>query len=231
MQEAVLAIIAKMLYTDDMILASKTPCKNSYQQFGYFFQEQRDNIRDKCNHELAGNPGTWPRALFISVGNEPGALFARASGECRMGQIPNSLPRCKLDAAACSEVFDLPARQILRKKGEKEKMSQLRNLPTEAAQAFAELITVRNNQVISMALAKESGIKMTLLAFAEGEDVSEEQYFGDTLYYVLDGTAVICREEKESAVKTGEVLMVPAGVVHAVRGKGAFKLLQITLEG
>ncbi len=110
-------------------------------------------------------------------------------------------------------------------------MSQLRNLPTEAAEAIAEMISVRKNQVISMALTKESGIQMTLLAFAEGENVSEEQYFGDTLYYVLEGTAVICRKEKEITVKTGEVLMVPAGVVHAVRGKGAFKLLQITLEG
>ncbi len=110
-------------------------------------------------------------------------------------------------------------------------MSQLRNLPTEGAEALAELVSVRNNQVISMALTRDSKIQMMLLAFAEGEDVSEEQYFGDTLYYVLEGTAMICREEKEIIVTTGEVLMVPAGIIHAVRGKGAFKILQITLEG
>ncbi len=110
-------------------------------------------------------------------------------------------------------------------------MNQLRNLPTEAARDFSELITARNNQVVSMALTKGSGVHMTLLAFAEGEDVSEEQYFGDTLYYILEGAAVICQSEKEIPIRAGQVLMVPAHMVHAVRGEGAFKILQITLEG
>lgn len=108
-------------------------------------------------------------------------------------------------------------------------MSQLRNLPTEAAAALTDLISVRKNQVVSMALTRGGGTSMTLLAFAEGEDVSEEQYFGDTLYYVAEGEAVVRREGTDIPVRAGQVLMVPAGTLHEVRGKGAFKILQITL--
>lgn len=35
---------------------------------------------------------------FISASNEPGAVPARAFGECHGGQIPRSLLRCKSDA-------------------------------------------------------------------------------------------------------------------------------------
>lgn len=108
-------------------------------------------------------------------------------------------------------------------------MTQFRNLPGETAAALSEMISVRKNQVVSMALTRGSGTSITLLAFAEGEDVSEEQYFGDTLYYTVEGEAVIRRGERDIPVRAGEVLMVPAGTLHEVRGKGAFKILQITL--
>ena len=108
-------------------------------------------------------------------------------------------------------------------------MTQLRNLPEETAAALSELISVRKNQVVSMAFTRGNGTSMTLLAFAEGEDVSEEQYFGDTLYYAVEGEAVICRGDRDIPLRCGEVLMVPAGTLHGVRGRGAFKILQIIL--
>lgn len=109
-------------------------------------------------------------------------------------------------------------------------MSQLRNFPEEKAAALSELISIRENQVVSMALTRGNGISMTLLAFAEGEDVSEEQYFGDTLYYGVEGEAVIRRGERDILLHQGEVVMVPAGTLHGVSGRGEFKILQITVN-
>lgn len=108
--------------------------------------------------------------------------------------------------------------------------STLRNLPTEQAEALSGLITDRKNQVVSMALSQRPGIQMTLLAFSAGEDVSEEQYFGDTFYYVVQGNAVIRFSGQDIPVMEGEVLMVPADTLHALVGNGAFKILQITLD-
>ena len=82
-----------------------------------------------------------------------------------------------------------------------------------------------------MTLAQGSDTNMTLLAFAADESVSEEKYFGDTLYYVVEGAACIVLPAERVRVGTGKVLKVDAQVEHAVGGAdgGAFKLLQITL--
>lgn len=109
-------------------------------------------------------------------------------------------------------------------------MSRLRNLPTGEARGLSALIPVRDKQVVSMALTKGEGVQITLLAFGEGENISEEQYFGDTLYYMVQGSGAVCLREGEIPVKEGEVLMVPAGRLHGIRGDGAYKILQITLE-
>ena len=96
----------------------------------------------------------------------------------------------------------------------------LRNLPTDAAANLAQLIDIRPGQVSSMALTRNAGFDLTLLAFAPGESVSEEEYFGDVLYYLADSRI---------ALEAGQVLRVPAHVEHAVEGANSegFKLLQL----
>ena len=53
----------------------------------------------------------------------------------------------------------------------------LRNLPTDVATSLAQMIDIRPSQVSSMALTRNAGFDLTLLAFAPGESVSEEEYF------------------------------------------------------
>lgn len=110
-------------------------------------------------------------------------------------------------------------------------MDVLRNLPTDQGAKLGELIEIRPGRVVSMALSRSEGCQMTLLAFSAGESVSEEQYWGDTFYYVLEGempleTAAGCR-----VLRTGECMAVPVGTLHAIGGEGPFKLLQITVRG
>ena len=105
-----------------------------------------------------------------------------------------------------------------------------RNLPTESAASLASLIDARPGQVSSMSFTRlDDSVSMTLLAFAEGESVSEEMYPADTLYLVIEGLTDIVFAERRVAVREGEVLMVPAGIEHAVEPGGAAKLLQVSL--
>ena len=105
-----------------------------------------------------------------------------------------------------------------------------RNLPTEAAAPLASLIDARSGQVSSMALTRLGDpVSATLLAFAAGESVSEEVYPGDTFYLVAEGSVDIVFADRRVAMAAGEVLMVPAGVEHAVEPQGAAKLLQVCL--
>ena len=106
----------------------------------------------------------------------------------------------------------------------------LRNLPLEEAFELAERITCRPGQVSSMGLtARDSTCDMTLLAFADGEIVSEETYAADMLYLVLEGEPSIVLPDTRVAVSAGQMLVVPASTLHAVEGPGAFKILQIAV--
>lgn len=109
-------------------------------------------------------------------------------------------------------------------------MSALRNLPAVHPQAFASLIDIRPNRVVSMSLSRSKHGSIMLLAFAEGEFVSEEVYPGDTLYQVLEGEMPLTMNGSTLLLNAGEVLLVPAGVSHAIGGTSAFKVMQLTLN-
>ena len=105
-----------------------------------------------------------------------------------------------------------------------------RNLPIDAAAPLASLIDARPGQVSSMTLTRLGDpIGATLLAFSDGESVSEERYPGDTLYYLVEGAAQIRFADHSVAMTAGDVLRVPADVEHAVEPTCATKLLQICL--
>ena len=76
-------------------------------------------------------------------------------------------------------------------------MPILKNLPTQKAESIKELIDIRKGQVLSMALSNSEHVQMTILSFSENEMVSEESYFGDTMYILLEGETKIMMEDKE----------------------------------
>lgn len=104
----------------------------------------------------------------------------------------------------------------------------LRNLPTDAPMRLSDLTAYHPGHVSSRTLTTlEAGASITVLAFDDGESVSEEEYFGDMLYYAIEGSCDIVLPNRRVALAAGEVLMVPAHVLHAVEGRSAFKLLQV----
>ncbi len=109
-------------------------------------------------------------------------------------------------------------------------MQNFRNLPTERAENLARLVPILPGRVVSMALSQSERCQMTLLAFADGESVSEERYFGDTFYYVLEGEMPLRREGQTECLLTGDCIAVPAGTLHAIGGTRPFKVLQITIQ-
>lgn len=109
-------------------------------------------------------------------------------------------------------------------------MDSLRNLPTQQPEKLAELIQIQRGRVVSMSMSRHEHCQMVLLAFGDGESVSEECYFGDTLYYVLEGGLSISLEQSSHTLCAGDCLAVPAQIPHAVAAQGSCKLLQITLS-
>lgn len=107
-------------------------------------------------------------------------------------------------------------------------MDILRNLP-ETPKALAGLIDIRPGRVVSMSLSRSETVQMMLMAVADGEAVTAEQYPGDVLYYIIEGTMPLERGGQTYLLHAGDCVAMPAGEPHAIGGAGAFKLLQITV--
>ena len=109
-------------------------------------------------------------------------------------------------------------------------MKYLRNIPEIEAAAMEELVSIRDGQIISMALSRSEHAWVVLFAMAAGELISEEIYPGDTMYHVLSGGVQIGQGQKEIPVMAGEALAVGAGVLHSLHVLQDTKMLQITLN-
>lgn len=93
-------------------------------------------------------------------------------------------------------------------------MNSFKNVPTEP-KMLSDLINAKKNQVVSMALSKRDDVTVSVFSFSDNEGVSEEEYFGDTLYYVLEGEMSISIDEKTYELKQGECMAVEAKTSHA----------------
>lgn len=109
-------------------------------------------------------------------------------------------------------------------------MNLLRNLPTSSPEQLSQMISIQPGRVVSMALSRSEHCQMMLMAFGAGESVSEESYFGDTLYLVIEGDMPLGFSDQNAMLHAGDCIMVPAHTLHAIGGHGAFKLLQITIQ-
>ncbi|MBI5365718.1 MAG: cupin domain-containing protein [Planctomycetes bacterium] len=101
-----------------------------------------------------------------------------------------------------------------------------------AAQVFdlAGLVTYADGAVVSRALALAAGGTVTLFAFDRGEELSEHTAPFDALVHVLDGAGEFVVGGTTHRVSTGQVLLMPAGVPHAVKAVERFKMLLTMLR-
>lgn len=105
----------------------------------------------------------------------------------------------------------------------------LKNLSETKAENLNSLVEIKPHQVVSMALSKNENANITLLAFADGEDLSEEVYPQDTLYFVIEGAMSVVSNEGPIPVSAGQVIKVPAGKPHRLSAQEAFKIMQISI--
>ena len=109
-------------------------------------------------------------------------------------------------------------------------MATIKNVPIGKPEKLADLIKIKKNQVLSKSFASSGHVNITLLSFSGQEDVSEEKYFGDTMYYIIEGNTYLSQNKELIALEAGDVVSVPADVLHGIGGKDSFKVLQITVN-
>jgi quercetin dioxygenase-like cupin family protein len=116
-----------------------------------------------------------------------------------------------------------------------EPATRLNVLKSELAPAkpvpLGEAVSYLPASIVSRTLAKAKGGSVTLFAFDAGQELSEHTAPFDALVQVLDGAVELTIGGERVTARTGEVVLMPANVPHAVRAPEPFKMLLSMVKG
>ena len=88
-----------------------------------------------------------------------------------------------------------------------------------------DLVDYQQGSVVSNTLVKKEKGTVTLFAFDAGEGLSEHTAPFDALVQIVDGEADVSVGSEKHSVSSGEVLLLPADIPHAVQATKRFKML------
>ena len=95
---------------------------------------------------------------------------------------------------------------------------------------LSENVPYAIGSVVSKTLLKKEVGNITLFSFDTGQGLSEHTAPFDAVVYILDGEAQITIGGETQTVAAGEMLVMPAGVAHALHAERHFKMLLIMLR-
>lgn len=103
----------------------------------------------------------------------------------------------------------------------------IKNIEFGKALEVVNLVDYQPGKVVSLTLSQNKNLSMTLFAFAKGEAISSHSAPGDAMVYILDGKAEITIGSETVTATTGQVVVMPANVPHALDAIENFKMLLI----
>jgi len=95
----------------------------------------------------------------------------------------------------------------------------------------AESVDYSTQSVISRQVLKSEKGNITLFAFDKGEGLSEHTAPFDAMVLLLDGKAEIIIGGKPNALQTGEAIIMPANIPHALKAVERFKMMLVMIRG
>ena len=90
---------------------------------------------------------------------------------------------------------------------------------------MADLAAYNEGSVVSRQITKADAGNVTLFAFDKEQELSEHTAPYDALAHVLDGEVEITLGGKPFQLKTGDAIIMPANIPHAVKALTRFKML------
>lgn len=99
------------------------------------------------------------------------------------------------------------------------------NIEHSRVHALADLVDYQPGKVASLTLAQRSGVGLTLFAIDQGEGLGTHSAPGDALVQILDGAAEVTIDGKAHILRTGQAIVMPAEIPHALKAIEPFKFL------
>ena len=97
-----------------------------------------------------------------------------------------------------------------------------KNIPVNEILHLGDRLEYKEGQVISITIAQNERLSITLFALPKGEEISTHVTVGDAIVQILDGEAHIVVGDVEHNVKAGEM---PSEVPHSLDARENFKML------
>ncbi|MGB2763251.1 MAG: cupin domain-containing protein [Candidatus Aminicenantaceae bacterium] len=88
-----------------------------------------------------------------------------------------------------------------------------------------EAIEYSKGSIVSKTIIEKKTGTITLFSFDEGQNLSEHKAPFDALVFIIDGEGEIIINKRSHILKTGQMIIMPANIPHAVNAKKKFKML------
>ncbi len=88
-----------------------------------------------------------------------------------------------------------------------------------------EIIEYSPGAIVSKVIVKQEEGNVTLFAFDKGQGLSEHSAPFDALVQVVEGEAEIIINRQPFHLKSGQSIIMPADIPHAVNATGKFKMM------
>jgi len=102
--------------------------------------------------------------------------------------------------------------------------------PTAEPVCLEKLVDYAPDSIVSREIAKNKSGTVSVFAFDAGQGLSEHTAPFDAIVQILDGEGEIIIDGKKVITKTGETVIMPANIPHAVNANTSFKMQLIMLK-
>ena len=103
------------------------------------------------------------------------------------------------------------------------------NLMSKAI-AMAGLVGVQPGAVVSRTVISKPAGTVTLFAFDQGQGLSTHSAPYDAMVWILEGEAEITVDGKPLLAKTGDMVIMPANLPHALNAARPFKMALVMIK-
>ena len=110
-------------------------------------------------------------------------------------------------------------------------MSEQSGTPKGKVFNLVNHIDSAEGSVVSKTLVKKESGTITLFAFDQGQGLSEHTTPFDAFVHILDGEAQITIGDQSLTAVTGETVIMPANVAHALQATARLKMLLVMIRG
>ena len=102
-----------------------------------------------------------------------------------------------------------------------------KNIEKSRVLELKELVDYQPGQVVSKTLVQNDKMGVTLFSFDAGGEISTHASGGDAMVTVLEGRGRFVVGGEEYFLQTGETVVMPQNVPHAVYAVERFKMLLV----